>query len=379
MPNLLTRPKICIVASSALSIHFFLREHIKRLALTADIIIFTNLSIDSYVSLFDLPVTIINVELQRNISIKSDIKSLIQLIRLFKIYRFNLVWGVGPKAGLLSMTASKIVGIKKRLFIFQGEVWASKKGLFRFILKLCDKITSMMASHILAVGKSEASFLIEQSIVCLNKIQVLGSGSISGVNIIKPQINRKKIRLDYGIVDDERVILFVGRIHPDKGILDLARAFKKLKLTYSDIHLMIVGPDEGALSELNKLLKGFEDSYSYQGFALDPNKFYQLGDIFCLPSYREGFPISILEASLNSLPVVASNIYGINDAIEDDFNGLLFRPKSIDDLAQKIEQLLNNSKLRKYLGVNGRNRVIDNYERNKVILNYVNYINKLIT
>jgi glycosyltransferase involved in cell wall biosynthesis len=370
------KPKICIVTATPLSIHFFLKEHIKKLAQTNDIYLIINFSNDSYIKLKNLPVTFIQIPIKRNINLKSDILSLIKLIRLFFFFKFDLVWGVGPKAGFLSTIASSVTNIKKRLFIFQGEVWASKNFPLNFILKTIDSITAALATNILAVGHSELSFLVNRSIVNSKRISVLGHGSICGVEVNRLRHDKLMLRQKYNIPKNSIVILFIGRIHPDKGVLDLANAFKKLNSRYSNLHLMVVGPDEGSVYKLTKTLDQNKNFHIY-GFSKNTDDFYQLADIFCLPSYREGFPISILEASSNFLPVVASDIYGNKDAIQDKFNGLYFRKGSIDDLSQKLEQLIKNEKLRKSLGINGRKLVKKFFEKKEVIRKYVDYINTL--
>ncbi len=373
------RPKICIVSATPLPIHFFLREHIKHLALTNEVFVLTNLSNDAYVSFIEMPITVIQIRMNRQINLFSDLLSLVKLFKFFLAHRFDLVWGVGPKAGLLSMTAAKLAMVKKRLFIFQGEVWSSRKGFLRSLLKFLDSLTAKMATHLLAVGKAEASFLIDQGVVNQNEIQVLGSGSISGVSIKKSDLNRKLLRRELGIPYEAVLILFVGRIHPDKGILDLAQAFKKLKSKYENLHLMVVGPDEGALLQLKRLLVGFNDSFHLVGFSSDVNKFYQVADIYCLPSYREGFPISILEASANYLPIIASNIYGNKDAVIEGVTGLFYEVAEVDDLVIKIEQLICDSKLRSSLGRAGANYVRKQFDRNIVVKSYVSFINNLVS
>ena len=140
--NASKRPRLCIVSVTPLPILFFLNDHIKELALTNDIFVITNTSSDTYVNLEGLPITLIPINISRKINPLNDLCTLMILITIFLKERFDLVWGVGPKAGFLSMIASKATMIKKRLFVFQGEVWASKKGLFRRLLKFCDSLTA---------------------------------------------------------------------------------------------------------------------------------------------------------------------------------------------------------------------------------------------
>ena len=379
MPTPFKKPKICIVSATPLSIHFFLREHIKQLALTNDVFLVTNLSNDPYMSLRELPITLIKIGMSRDINLLSDFLSFVKLLKIFLTHKFDLVWGVGPKAGLLSMMAAKLTMVNKRLFIFQGEVWASKKGLFRSLLKFFDALTAKMATHLLAVSNAEARFLNQQGVVDQKNIQVLGFGSISGVDIKKTELSRSSLRRELNIPDKAELILFLGRIHPDKGILDLAKAFKKLKSKYKMLHLMVVGPDEGALADLKNLLAEFSASFHEVGFASDVNKFYQAADIYCLPSYREGFPISILEASANALPVIASDIYGNEDALIEGVTGLFHQVASVDDLSTKIELLISDYKLKRALGDAGAKRVNKYFKRKFVVSAYVDYINQLVS
>lgn len=379
MSNPSKRPKICIVSATPLSIHFFLREHIKQLALTNDIFLVTNLSNDAYINLRELPITLIQIRMSRQISLLSDFLSFVKLLKIFLTHKFDLVWGVGPKAGLLSMMAAKLTMANKRLFIFQGEVWASKQGLFRSLLKFFDSLTAKMATHLLAVGQAEASFLAEQGVVDKKSIQVLGCGSICGVTIKKSEVSRRSLRNELGIPSEAEVILFVGRIHPDKGVLDLGQAFKKLKSRYLKLHLIVAGPDEGGLTDLNVLLADFNESVHVVGFSSDLNKFYQAADIFCLPSYREGFPVSILEASANALPVIASDVYGNKDAVIEGVTGFFHQVASADDLAMKIEWLLSDSTLKAVLGDGGASHVKKYFDRKVVVSAYVEYINKLVS
>ena len=375
--NASKRPKLCIVSVTPLPIFFFLNDHIKELALTNDIFVITNASSDTYINLEGLPITLISINISRKINPLNDLCTLMILITILLKERFDLVWGVGPKAGFLSMIASKATMIKKRLFVFQGEVWASKKGLFRRLLKFCDSLTAKMATNLLAVSHAEVSFLICEGVIRDEQIQVIGSGSIAGVNIPKPIANYQLLRKKLGIPYDAIVILYVGRVHLDKGILDLAKAFKKLKLNHPKLHLLVVGPDEGAIDSLKMLLKGFDNFFHLYSFSSNVKIFYQAADIFCLPSYREGFPISLLEASSFELPVVASNIYGNKDAVIDKVTGLFFQVTSVEDLVFKLEKLLLSKKMRKTLGNNGLNMVKKYFDRNTVVSAYVKFINDL--
>ncbi|MCO4756082.1 MAG: glycosyltransferase, partial [Bacteriovoracaceae bacterium] len=98
----------------------------------------------------------------------------------------------------------------------------------------------------------------------------------------------------------------------------------------------------------------------------DPFKYYSISDIFCLPSYREGFGSVILEAAALKVPAVGSNIYGVKDAILHGKTGLLFPVKSTSELKSALDKLLNDEELRTTMGKNAYQRVVDSFSSAKV-------------
>ena len=100
-----------------------------------------------------------------------------------------------------------------------------------------------------------------------------------------------------------------------------------------------------------------------------------MADIFCLPSYREGMGLSLLEASSSSLPNICSKIYGTKSSIVDNQTGLYFELNKPNHLYKKIMTLINNKKLRKKLGFNGRKFVEENFEQSNVVKEFSNFIN----
>ena len=100
-------------------------------------------------------------------------------------------------------------------------------------------------------------------------------------------------------------------------------------------------------------------------------------DIFCLPSYREGFGVVALEASACALPVIASTIYGLTDAIEENKSGLFHDVKDKKQIEQLLIKLINDTDLRKKLGQQGRKRVLKDFEQEYVTDEFVKYVQNL--
>lgn len=157
-------------------------------------------------------------------------------------------------------------------------------------------------------------------------------------------------------------ILFVGRLDEGKGLVDLLSAHDKLNARGLETELLIVG--EGVLRDkLEDIARnmGTRESLTFTG-AIPHNQihqYYAAADVFCLPSYHEGFPVVNMEAMATGLPIVSTNIAAVREQITDNVEGLLFEPGNVDTLADHLEKVLKNQELRLELGEAGRTRSKD--------------------
>jgi len=373
---------LVIISATPLTLHFFMRPHIDSLLQSMKTILIYNKKIDQYVPQLNPNVQNIHVPIKRNISVFQDFLSLALIAKIVSNIKPNAVMTVAPKAGLLGMIAAFAVGIPVRLHIFQGEVWASKKGVFRILLRFMDSITASLATHLIAVSKSEMQFLINQKVASRKKIKVLGHGSIGGVDLDKFSFNasmRINIRKRLGIPGNATVAVFVGRAAIDKGIAELFEALSLVQKNGIRLYLLVVGPDEGNI--LGRLINQFPDvaqNIRVVPFSNNVQDFLAASDFLCLPSYREGFPVSILEAAAIGIPSIGSRIYGVSDAIQDGETGILVEPKNSYALSVAMAELAHNDELRARLGTAAQKRVSMDFVANEVVLRYVDYINSLI-
>lgn len=247
--------------------------------------------------------------------------------------RPDIVLTLTPKGGLLGITTSFFLFVKKRIHYYTGQVWITKKGLLKKLLKFIDQIISKMSTEVLTDSKSQKKFLQYENIVNKDYIKVLANGSICGVNTSRfyPNIKyRLETRKYHNISSDSIILLFLGRLNEDKGILDLVEAFNNiLKKSNKSLFLFLVGPDEQNIKyEIKKIYKKILKKIIFIKFTSQPEKYMAAADIFCMPSYREGFGLAALEASACTLPVVASKIYGLTDAVEENKTGLFHEVKN---------------------------------------------------
>jgi glycosyltransferase involved in cell wall biosynthesis len=353
------KPKICFMAASEITVKAFLLEHLKTLSNFYAVSVAVNTQNKGFLDEYDLAVQICPINIRRSISPFLDFIALIRLIRLCRKERFRIIHSITPKAGLLSMVAGALTHVPIRIHIFTGQVWVTRKGFMRWFLKLADKVLSVCATHILADSQTQRQFLIDNKILPAEKIQVLANGSVCGVDTerFKPDRRaRQEMRGRLGLSEADVVLLFMGRMNTDKGVLDLGRAFAQAFARENNVHLLFVGPDEDRLQDKIQNLCPVTDRMHFIPYTDIPEKWMAAADMLCLPSYREGFGNVIIEAAACGIPAIASRIYGITDAIAEGETGITHEVGNIDELANLVRELYSSPTKRKVMGENARAR-----------------------
>jgi len=328
-----------------------MKPHISMLASKYHLTLITNGMNVDLSSLLNDNVCVVHVGVERKISLWKDFSALLQLHRIFNREHFDVVHSIMPKSGLLAMLAAFFARVPFRIHTFTGQVWANKTGFLRQVLRFLDKLLAKCATSLLADSSSQRKFLIQESVVDESKISVLGNGSICGVDTKRFKMDsgvRHRLRLELHIPDNAIVYLFLGRLNKDKGIQDLANAFASMAEDVPNAHLLVVGPDEGGMDkDLELILNKCQNRFHRVGFTTRPEDYMACADIFCLPSYREGFGSAVIEAAAAGLPSVASNIYGLVDAIKAGETGILHKPGCVEEIKNGLLTLTNNTEMRK--------------------------------
>ena len=310
------------------------------------------------------------VPVERRISPLRDLSALVRLVRLFRAQHFDLVHSVTPKAGLLSMIAAWLARVPLRIHTFTGQVWATRKGPTRALLRAMDSLIARFATHVLVDSRSQREFLLANRVVAATKSAVLAEGSICGVDgeRFRPDgAARGRMRAALGIADEAVLFLYLGRLSRDKGVFDLALAFARLAQRHAGVCLLFVGPDEERLGkQIKETVVPCADRVRFIDHTDKPQDCMAAADVFCLPSYREGFGQVAIEAAAAELPVIASRIYGVVDAVSDGETGLLHPPGDIDALHEHMETLLQQPELRRRFGTAGRARALRDFSARRV-------------
>ena len=359
--------RVCFVATNTFALNAFLATPIEALAAAGwQVTVALNTRDGEVAETVRRHAEIVTLDMNRHISPFADLPVVRELWALCRRKRFDVIHSITPKAGVLAMTTGLLAGVPVRMHTFTGQLWVTRSGPMRAFLKFMERYVATCATHVLADSPSQAQFMVSHHTVAADRIEVLGAGSICGVDIHRfrprPEVVAE-VRARLGIPIGATVLLYVGRVHPDKGVAELGEAFEAVAARRPDVHLVLVGPDEDGLALVRRAVTTATDRVHVAGRSPEPELYMAAADVFCLPSYREGFGMSLLEAAAAGLPAVASRIYGLTDAVEDGVTGLLVDVRNANALATGLEQLLADGELRRRLGAAARERAVSVFSK----------------
>jgi glycosyltransferase involved in cell wall biosynthesis len=312
----------------------------------------------------------IEIPMERHIAVTKDIKSLLALIKVFRKEKPFMVHSMTPKAGMLCMLAAWICRVPRRVHTFTGLVWPTTTGIKRRILMATDWLTCTCATHVIPEGKGVMDDL--QNHITRKPMKVLGFGNVRGVDMEafsrRPEIMAKAEKLRR---DDLFTFIFVGRIVGDKGINELVQAFVRLQKVKANVRLLLVGDYEANLDPIKPETKELIDSNTSieavgPQYGDDLKAYYAASDCFVFPSYREGFPNTVMEAGAMDLPSIVTDINGSREIIINGENGVIIPSKDADALYSAMLRMATDTPTTQRMARSARQLIADRFEQSFV-------------
>lgn len=314
------------------------------------------------------------VAMPRRITPRRDLAAVWTIYRHLRRIRPHVVHSHTPKGGLLGTLSAWLARVPVRIYHIRGLPLMTASGSRRALLRWTERVSCALATRVLCVSRSVARAAVEEGVCPAAKIDVLLSGSGNGVDAtgrFSPDGvpgARSEVRRRLSIPADAVVVGFVGRLVRDKGVVELAGAWRTLRDREPMVHLLVVGdfePQDPVPEDVRALLRR-DPRVHLVGWQQDTPAYYAASDIVTLPSYREGLPNVPLEAAAMGLPVVATRVPGCIDAVVDGVTGSLVPARDAQALAAALQRYACDPALRVAHGHAGRARVLREFSREAV-------------
>lgn len=313
------------------------------------------------------------VPLTRNVTPLADARALLGLYRLMRRERFHVVHCHTPKAELLGQVAARLARVPVVVDTFRGIYYRPQmRPFWRRLFLLMARVAAGCADVVLSQSRANLEMAVQERICPPGKIRMLGNG------IDLARFDRRRLepgvvahtRRELGLAPEAPVVGFVGRLVAEKGVPELLAAVRTVREQVPAARFLFVGPLDhdkpDALTPDMAHTYGVAEACVFAGMRTDMPELYALMDVFVLPSHRESFPRSPMEAAAMAVPCVATDIPGCREAVEDGVNGLLVPPGDAQALARAIVQLLADGALARRLGQAGRRLAEERFDERLV-------------
>lgn len=315
----------------------------------------------------------ISVRMTRHFSPLSDIRSLLSLYKVMRNERFTIVHTHTPKPGLLGQLAARMAGVPVVVNTLHGFYFHDHMPLAwrRFYIAM-ERIAALCSDVILSQNSEDIETAVREGICSRSKVRHLGNGidleRFTRSNLSSVLLEGK--RRELGLATGQPVIGFVGRLVREKGLPELLEAAPQVLSSFPDARFLIIGPTDAdkpdALTPATVAKYGVLDACIFTGMRNDMPTLYGLMDVFVLPSHREGFPRSPMEASAMQVPCIVTDVRGCRETVEHGQNGFLVPLGDVQAMADRIVQLISDCDLARRMGEEGHRIALERFDERQV-------------
>ena len=370
-----SRPRMLEVATADYAARFLLLPLIDRLLSDGFevAIVCNNGQFSKYLE--ERGYNMISMDLTRHMYPWHALRDLWRLYRLARCHRSEAIHLHTPITAVLGRIAARLARVK--VIVYTAHGFPFHDGMrqpFRWAAMFMERVLSRWFTHLVLVqSKEDYELALSRGIVPSHKLRWIGNGV--DIHRFSPRDDGGDVRRELGLSESARIVGFIGRLVTEKGILELLNAMRLVVANIPEAHLLVIG--EALPSDRDQQAKakavdtanqeGLAGHVTFLGLRDDVHKLLSAIDVITLPSHREGFPRSIIEAMAAGKPVVATNIRGCREAILDGETGFLVPVSDVHALASSLGKLLSDPDLAKRIGMKARERAVELFDEQKVL------------
>ena len=322
------------------------------------------------------------VGLRRQISPLADLVAMVAMVRHFRAVRPHLVHTHTPKANLLGRLAARLAGVPVVVGTEHGFYFYGMTGSRRRFWVWLSRLGARWSDAVFLINQEDMDTALREGICQPGQSVYLPGGVGVDMDRYAPSPDAAVARAALGLPADAPVVGMVGRLTFEKGYGDFFRAAVMVRQALPQTRFLVVGPaDRQEEAEFRRLVDslGLTDAVTFAGMRTDLPRVYPAMDVVCLPSYREGLPVVLMEAAVMGLPCVASDIRGCRDVVLHEVTGLLTAPGDPASLAAATLALLRDPARRRQMGQAARRRAETVFDQRLVFAQVEREYRRLLT
>lgn len=293
----------------------------------------------------------------------SIIKAILLVRQILTEHRIEVIICHNPLGAFVGRIAAWLAKTPRIVYFAHGLPCAPAQGFVSWRLRFwTEKLLGRVTDAILVMNSYDEKLCKTRHIIknTDNVFRIPGMGvDLTRYGLDDAEKVKREVAKELAIPEHQKIVLFVGRLVPEKGVFVLTEAAEKICEQRNDVCFLFAGGGT-SMDRLKKIVRAnhLEDNFRFLGWRGDIDRLMQIADVFVLPTYYfEGLPVSILEAMACGKPVVATKHRGCEDAVVDGQTGFLIPVKQVDPLVDKLLLLLDDEQLERQMGQAGRQRV----------------------
>lgn len=313
----------------------------------------------------------------------SDFRAFIELVRILRREKFDVVHTHNPKPGVFGRVAARLAGVPIVVNTVHGfYATPDDRWMKRFLVLAAERLAAQFSDLELYQSGEDLEWAQKIRLAASRKLSLLGNGvDLNRFDPSKVTPERKEtLRRELGVPAGHLVVGTVGRLVAEKGFYDLAEAARLVTASTAEVTFLWVGPFDPAKPDAiaEAEIASRESGFIFSGWRQDVRDVLSVMDVFVLPSWREGLPRSAIEAAAMAKPLVLTDIRGCREVITDGVEGFLVPPRSPSDLQSAIGRLVSDADLRKQMGAAARVRALSRFDERTVVTKVVDSYRRLL-